>query len=114
MEQDGASVSSSVHDSQKMNNDHTPHLQSTVEVSVCSEEISKTFAKKYAISEVPDDILKSSCPQEARKEAAKDDHGLVAACEKGSLKAVKCLLDQYPVYYNDINKVYAGQYGVRF
>ena len=65
-------------------------------------------AKTFPIRVVPESTPTFSDSHEAMK----DDYGLVLACEKGSLKAVKFLLEQYPTYYNDINKVYVGQYGV--
>lgn len=84
-------------------------------VKVASSSSSPSNAsqvKTYAVRVVPASIPTTPTSTTTAQEAMKDDLGLVAACEKGSLKAVKFLLEQHPDYYNDINKIYVGLYGV--
>ena len=45
-------------------------------------------------------------------EVVADEFGLLTACEKGAVKAVKFLLNQYQDYYQDIDRRFLGANGV--
>ena len=46
-------------------------------------------------------------------EITADEYGLLVACEKGALKAVKIILNQYREYYKDIDRRFLGPNGVK-
>ena len=77
----------------------------------CNENVSEEILESSTNSQVVINKV-SAIPASQSTEVLKDEHGLIAACDKGSLKTVKHVLEHFKLYYACIDRIYIGLYGV--